>query len=239
MEGEQSQLQDAGATQLPPAEATQLPIEGAEQTVLGAEIPVEGAVQPTERTYSQEEFRKLQSAADRQVAEERQMRGMLEQQYAQQAQQAALGGARQQDMAWLRQVAEQGGDVDAAKQVVAQRDAVRQQQLMLYQQQQQHMARSQMQDQIARGQVLQVIAGRYGVKPEELVNARTPQEAVQLAQDRKIARLEAGRKPPLRIDSGVITGRGYSEASVRKAYAEGTIDTNQYTSYLKSIGKEP
>lgn len=79
---------------------------------------------PTERTYSQEEFSKLQSKLDTQLKEagERSATQMKELQDSLNAALEAADEARGQ--AFVRQVEENGGDVGAAKALVAREQAV-------------------------------------------------------------------------------------------------------------------
>jgi hypothetical protein len=171
------------------------PAEGAEETEVREEET------PKPRVYSEEEWNKRQSSWDKQFAETQQSYQTQILQFQQQAQE-------RQDQEFLSKVEADGGDVNAAKELVARQKAIREREQELEFRGQSLQAYGQQVYEEGKAIAAHKMASQYGVDEKELLKAQNPMEMENIALKLHAEKLKAGAKRPIKTDSSIPSAKG-------------------------------
>ncbi len=206
-----------------PEVETQLPAPEVQVQVQGAEgDKKEGAVTPevttpettepekkevTPKTYTEDEWRKFQSAKDSEVA-----RITRQQQDTQKQLDQILKTQKEAEYnAFLKSVEDAGGDVNAAQQVIARTRQVDETAFKLAQRETELNQQSAILVQAAKNKTALDLIGTYSLDKgvlEQLLNSETSVEMENKALKLHVAKLTAAKTPVTKIDSGVGSTKG-------------------------------
>jgi len=183
----------------------------------GKEGPEATKEPKTLRTYGEDEWKtresEFQSKFDSKVAELNKASKEAAAKLEEDIRKAQEAAEVKRDTEWLKSVETEGGDVDAAKQVVAERQAVRDRLQKVEEREQKATETEASQQSALKYLDAQKLAKEHDIPVEPLMEARSPEEMKVIALTEKIKKLETseekGKKRPVTsTDKGIGTGGG-------------------------------
>ena len=188
------------------------PPEGEEQITPGVEAPevvgVKEEEAPTPVTFSQEDIDKLKAEwnTKRQEHETRHKEELDV--IRKQSEEAIRLNQERQDQDFLRKVEEDGGDIDAAKRIIAREQAVREREQKGQSEAQTIQSQRAELDGALKAIAANKLATEHGVDVNELMKAQNPTEMENIALKLQLEKQKTESKPPIKTDSGVSTTKG-------------------------------
>lgn len=202
--------------------AEQKPVEGAGDE--GAKTPPET---PTPRTYTEEEWNKRQSSIDVQMESIRKQGEDTLAKMQKQFEDTRAETEKRQDAEFIAKVETDGGDVDAARRLVAREQTVRTKEREHETKEQTFKAEMGRAFEVAKRNDADKFARQYGIDDvDALLKAENPVEMELIAVKLSLEKAKTQQKPPTKTDSGVSSGKGadWSKLSPTEKVLEGIKD---------------
>lgn len=185
--------------------------EGAEQeSTEGAddEGKEETPTAPPERTFTQEEWDKRQSKIDKQIADLRKQSEEAIRKVQEEAEAAAEAAAQKRDQVFIDKVEADGGDINAAKQLVAREQAIRKQEQDFAKRRREFDGRIAEAFEVAKRNDAERLAHQYKVDVDPLLEAENPTEMELIASKLALEKAKTKQKPPVKTDSNLPSAKG-------------------------------
>lgn len=197
---EQPQTQEVKEPELEEGAAAE-PAEGAEEEKVKEE-------EASPRTYSEEEWNKRQSSWDTQTSELKKSHqteiATINQQYGQLIAQERA----RQNAEFLKKVEDEGGNVDAAKAIIAREEALMAREQEDARKAQEFEEARRLVAEEAKAIAAHRMAAQYRVDEKELLKAESRVEMENIALKLHAEKLKAGQKRPIKTDSGTSSAKG-------------------------------
>lgn len=212
-------MEDLDKTGTPANDATNQTATGVEGRAKGAEsLPDQTPPQPT---HSQEEFIALQGKHDEAI---RQMqaghKGTIKE-MQKQFRELESKAKEREDAAYLRQVEDAGGDVEAAKRFIAREAQITERERQIREREGEIEAKAKESDEGLKAIAAERLIKEFGLEPTargELLKAQQPIEMENIALKMALEKSKTGQKPTTKVDSTVTSTKGvdWSKLSVRE-----------------------
>lgn len=183
---------------------------------------------PEPRVYSEEEWDKRQSSIDKQVADIRKQHDEALVQSRKQYDETLAQLEARQDAEFLSKVEEGGGDVDAAKRILARDQAARKRERDIEGRENTMKSQILQLGEVAKQNDANRLAKEYGVDADELLKANDPAEMERIALKLALEASKVEAKKPVKTDTNVPSAKGvdWSKLSPSQKVLEGIKDMN-------------